>query len=304
MVDEPAITTDGLTCRFGSVTVVKDLSLTIPEGCIYAFVGRNGAGKTTTIRSLMGMIPSVSGRARILGYDPFSEGEKVRQLVGYLPESRSLYGYMQVRELLKFARSLRCTWDDGLVAGYMERFGIPAEKPVSQLSAGMRTQLGLILALAHRPRVLLLDEPVAHLDLVRIRDLFNVILEEVAEEGRTVLLSSHALHLVERVSDHVGIIDAGRLVMQRPAEDLRTEAKQVRVAFQIEPPGDIFEHPDVVNVRAQGKKYLVTVEGSVQELVARFSEVPHFALEVVDMDLEEIFLEYAGRGEEESGRET
>lgn len=303
MADEAAITTEGLTCRFGSTTIVRDLSITVPEGSIYAFVGRNGAGKTTTIRALMGMVSSVSGRARVLGHDPLGEGEKVRELVGYLPESRSLYGYMKVREHLRFARSMRSFWDDDLVAEYVQRFGIPLDRLISQLSAGMRTQLGLILALAHRPRVLLLDEPVAHLDPVRIRDLFNVILEEVAEEGRTVLLSSHALHLVERVCDHVGIIDGGSLVMERPAEELRTEAKQVRVAFQVEPPADIFDHPDVVNVRAQGRKFLVTLEGSVEELVDRFSRVPHFALEVVDMDLEEMFLEYADRGEEETQRE-
>ncbi|MFO8059644.1 MAG: ABC transporter ATP-binding protein [Bacillota bacterium] len=290
-----AVKIDNLTCRFADVTAVRNLSLSVPSGCIYAIVGKNGAGKTTTIRALMGMVRPDGGRAEILGFDCTAQGERARRHVGYLPESRSLYGYMRVDELLRFARSFHGDWDDALVNRYLELFEIPRRRVTSQLSAGMRTQLGLILALAHNPRVLILDEPIAHLDVARVRQLLTIMLSEAAAKEQTVLISSHALHHVERVADHVAIIDRGRLVLEKPLEDMKVDEKRIRVAFQVDPPEDLFDHPAVTQVRNEGRKYLVTVCGSADDIVDRCSRIPHFALEVIDMNLEDIFLEYTDR---------
>ena len=299
-----AVKIENLTCRFGDVTALENLSLSVPAGSIYAIVGRNGAGKTTTLRTLMGMVRPTNGRVEILGLDGTTEGEKTRQQVGYLPESRSLYGYMRVAEILRFAQSFHRNWDHGLANRYLELFHIPQGRLISQLSAGMQTQLGLILALAHDPRVLILDEPIAHLDAVRVKELLTVILEEALAKEQTVVLSSHALHQVERVTDHVAILDRGRLVVEKPLEDMKIDEKRIRVAFQVDPPGDLFDHPDVVKIERDGRKYLVTVRGSVDDIIHKCSRIPHFALDVIDMNLEEIFLQYAQSSEEDHTHEA
>ena len=301
---EIAVKIDNLTCHFGDVTALENLSLSVPTGSIYAVVGKNGAGKTTALRTLMGMIRPTSGRVEILGLDCTTEGEKTRQQVGYLPESRSLYGYMRVAEILRFAQSFHRDWDDALTRRYLELFHIPQGRLISQLSAGMQTQLGLILALAHNPRVLILDEPIAHLDAVRVKELLTVILEEALAKEQTVVLSSHALHQVERVTDHVAIVDQGRLVVEKPLEDMKVDEKRIRVAFQVDPPGDLFDHPDVVKIERDGRKYLVTVRGSVDDIIHKCSRIPHFALDVIDMNLEEIFLQYAQSSEEDHTHEA
>ncbi len=301
---EIAVKIENLTCRFGDVTALENLSLSVPAGSIYAIVGRNGAGKTTTLRTLMGMVRPTSGRVEILGLDGTTAGERARQQVGYLPESRSLYGYMRAAEILRFAQSFHRDWDHGLAHRYLDLFHIPQGRLISQLSAGMLTQLGLILALAHNPRVLILDEPIAHLDAVRVKELLTVILEEALAKEQTVVLSSHALHQVERVTDHVAILDRGRLVVEKPLEDMKIDEKRIRVAFQVDPPGDLFDHPDVVKIERDGRKYLVTVRGSVDHIIHKCSRIPHFALDVIDMNLEEIFLQYAQSSEEDHTHEA
>ena len=208
---------------------------------------------------------------------------------------------MTVDEILSFAKSLRRRWDDGLVDEFLERFRIPRHRSISGLSAGVRTQLSLTLAAAHRPRLLLLDEPTAHLDPVGVRELFGAILGLAAEEGQTVILSSHALQLVEGVADHVGIMVEGRLVQAGPVEGLKDREKRIRVVFQVDPPRELLDHPAVVGIEGGGRRFQFTVRGDVNEIMEMCRRIPHFALEILDMDLEAIFHGYAeqGRGDEE-----
>jgi ABC-2 type transport system ATP-binding protein len=294
--NEAALDIRGLSKAYGGHWAVRDLSLTVPPGSIFGFLGPNGAGKTTTLKMLLGLVRPTSGEARVLGMDVRTQGVEIRRAVGYLPESQSLYGNMTARQLLAFNAAFYPTWDRELVGRHLDGFNLALDKRVSEFSRGMRSQLGLILAIGSRPRVLFLDEPTAGLDPLAVRRFLGVILEEAADSGQTVFMSSHLLHQVERVADWVGIINQGRLLVSRPAEDLKVNVKRIRVAFQVEPPASLWELPGVSEVKADGRRYLVSVTDRFDEVLAAISAVPHFALEVVDQNLEDIFLRYAGEG--------
>ncbi len=299
MAKQMGIRIEDLHYSFGEVRALRGLDMVVPEGSIYGLVGRNGAGKTTTLRLAMGILRASSGSIEVLGMDPVERGAELRSMVGYLPEDRSLYGYMTVDETLSFARSLRRRWDGDLVEEFLDHFRIPRHRPVSDLSAGVKTQLSLTLAAAHRPRLLLLDEPTAHLDPVGVRELFGAILGLAAEEGQTVILSSHALQLVEGVADHVGIMVEGRLVQSGPVDGVKDREKRIRAVFQVDPPRELLDHPAVVGIEGEGRRLQFTVRGDVDEIMEICRRIPHFALEILDMDLEAIFHGYAGevRGE-------
>jgi len=292
-VSEAAIRTSGLTRTYDEREVVSGLDLEVPGGSVFGFLGINGAGKTTTIRMLLGLIAPSAGRAEVLGLDARRHGPEIRQRVGYLAESRSFYGYMTVAETVAFSRRLYRRWDSGLVDRYIERYGLRRSQRVGGLSRGQKTQLGLILALAPRPDLLILDEPTAGLDPVRRREFLTTVLTEATGDGQTVFMSSHNLLDVERVCDRVGLIHAGRLLTSRPLDELKDNEKRIRVVFQHRPPEGLFDHPGIAAVGREERGYLVTVTSDLDEVLDRLRAVPHFVLEVYSQSLEDIFLRYA-----------
>jgi len=290
-LEDLAINTKGLGKRYGHNWAVKDLNLKVKRGSIFGLLGPNGAGKTTTLKMLLGLVNPTEGFIEVLGE---GVGVKARRAIGYLPESQSCFGYMRVWEVIRFCSGLYPRWDRELVETYLDMFHLPQDKRIDHLSRGMRSQLGLILALAPRPPILILDEPTAGMDPVAVRKFLGVIVDEAARFGHTVLMSSQVLHQVERVADTVGIISKGRLLVSRPMDDLKTQEKRIRVAFQSEPGPDLFSVPGIVGVEKEGRRYVVTVSDNIDGVLQALSGVPHFALEIVDLDLEEIFLRYAG----------
>ncbi len=296
-MNEPVIEVCQLSCVFGRVTAVREVSFAVPQGSIFALVGRNGAGKTTTLKSLMGLVRPASGEARILGLDCQKQGYRLRRRVGYLPESRANYAYMTVSEVLQFARSLHSCWDEDWVRDSLSEFDLSPGKRVGDLSAGMKTQLGFLLATGHRPDVLILDEPTAGLDPVRIRQLLRLLVQKTAQEGCTILLSSHALHHVERIADHVAVMADGQIETIGQIEDLKHSEKRIRVVFQVDPPQELFERDEIVRLQRDGRRFLVTVQGNPERVMQDFRRIPHFALDLLDMNLEEMFWEYTGRDE-------
>jgi len=290
---EAAIHTSSLSKVFGGREAVSGLDLEVPEGSVFGFLGVNGAGKTTTIRMLLGLMKPSSGSAHVLGMEVGRYGPQIRQRVGYLPESRSFYGYMTVEETVSFCKRLYHRWDSPLVRRHFEQFGLPRAQRVSSLSRGQKTQLALILALASRPDLLILDEPTAGLDPVRRREFLTTVLAEATGAGQTVFMSSHNLLDVERVCDRVGLIHAGRLLATRPLDELKQNEKRLRVVFQHQPPAGIFDHPGIASVSREERGYLVTVSSDLDEVMDRLRAVPHFVLEVYDQSLEDVFLRYA-----------
>src|SRR5947209_13334854 len=232
---EPIITTEGLTKRFGGKTVVDRLQLAVPEGAIYALLGDNGASKSTTIRMLTGLLPPDAGRATILGQDCWSEADSLRYRVGYVPERPRFYDWMTVREIGWFTAGFHRAGFLGHYLDLIERFRLEPGARLRDLSKGGYAKVGLALALAPDPEVLVLDEPTSGLDLF-IRREFLSSMVELAGAGRTILISSHGVAEVERVATHVAFLAGGRLMLAAPLEDLRRRIVRVRLTFDASPP--------------------------------------------------------------------
>ncbi|MEW5921735.1 MAG: ABC transporter ATP-binding protein [Bacillota bacterium] len=291
-----AVQTKALCKNYGEKRAVTDLNLEVPAGSVFALLGLNGAGKSTILKMLMGLIHPSSGEGFCLGMDIRTRGMEIRQKVGYMGEETRMYGYMNVHQAVRFCSGLYGSWDDGIVKEYMDTFQIPGQARLHQLSQGQKNQLALILALAPRPDLLLLDEPTTGFDPVKRRLFFNAVLREMVAEGKTVLLASHHLEDVERVADQVGLMHRGRLVHTCSLDELRAREKEIRVVFQKEPPADLFRHPGIVQVKQEGMAYRITISDGLEEIWQSCSSFPHYALDVISADLEDIFLRYTEEG--------
>jgi len=216
------ISVSGLSRRFGSKIALDGVSLELPRGAVYGLVGANGAGKTTLIRHLLGLLRAETGAVRVLGLDPVQEPVAVLSRIGYLSEENDLPGWMTVDELLRYTRAFYPTWDDAYAAELQESFALDPGTRIRNLSKGEKARAGLLVALAHRPELLILDEPSSGLDPIARRDILGAVLRTIAHEGRTVLFSSHLLDEVEEVADHVTMISRGRIVLSGPLDDIKT----------------------------------------------------------------------------------
>jgi ABC-2 type transport system ATP-binding protein len=215
-VRETVITVSELTRRFGAKTALASVTLSIPRGTVYGLVGANGAGKTTLIKHILGLLRAESGSVRVFDLDPVADPVGVLSRIGYLSEERDLPGWMRVDELIRYSRAFYPAWDDAYAEELRQTFALDATANVGNLSKGQKAQLGLLLALAYRPELLVLDEPSSGLDPVVRRDILEAIVRTIAHEGRTVLFSSHLLDEVERVADHVTMINEGKVVLSAP----------------------------------------------------------------------------------------
>ncbi len=218
MADE-AIVIRGLEKSFSKFKL-GPLDLTVPKGAIYGLIGPNGAGKTTTIDLIMGMGKKDAGSIEVFGLDHVEEEVSVKKRIGYVSPDLVFNAWGKVKRLLGFIRSFYEDWDDDYCRDLMERLKIGASDKIATLSFGARTKLGLIVALSHRPALLLLDEPLAGLDAISKQEVFTELLEAVQDENRTVLISSHDLHDLERFSDHIGMIHNGKLLIEGPTSEL------------------------------------------------------------------------------------
>jgi ABC-2 type transport system ATP-binding protein len=228
---DPVVRVERLSRRFGTTLALDDLSLSVPRGAVFGVVGANGAGKTTLIRHLLGLLRAQSGTVRVFGRDPVKDPVGVLGRVGYLSEENDLPPWMRVHELLRYLRAFYPGWDDAYAEALRETFAIDPTARVRDLSRGQKARTGLLVALAYRPELLVLDEPSTGLDPLARRDILAAVLRSVAEEGRTVIFSSHLLDEVERVSDHVALLDQGRIVVQGPLDDVRAAHQVLTVRF-------------------------------------------------------------------------
>ena len=217
---EPVIAVSNLTRRFGARAALSSVTLTIPRGGVYGLVGANGAGKTTLIRHVLGLLRAQTGSVRVFGRDPVADPVGVLSRIGYLSEEVDLPGWMRVDELMRYSRAFYPGWDDAYAAELRSMFALDAGAKIGTLSKGQKARAGLVVALAYRPELLVLDEPSSGLDPIVRRDILGAILRTISEEGRTVLFSSHLLEEVEQVADHVTIIRRGEIVVSAPLREL------------------------------------------------------------------------------------
>lgn len=290
-MSEAVIRIEDLIHRYGDRTAVDGLNLTVERGRIFGFLGRNGAGKTTTIKALLGLQRPTMGSVRVLGLDPVEDGLALRQRIGYVSETPQLYGWMRVREMVRFTATFYAHWNDKHVADLLDQFGLDPECKVKDLSRGMGAQLALVLAMGHDPELLILDEPATGLDVLVRRDFLESIVQVIQQEGRTVLLSSHMVHEVERVADRVAVIEAGRLLACEDTDAFKGRVKKVLVRLSEENDAVLRGVEGVGEIEGIGDRRLLTIAGyddaCRQALQAAGAEV----VDVVDMSLEESFVE-------------
>lgn len=220
-VSEPVIDVLDLTRRFGTRTALDSVSLSLRRGAVYGLVGANGAGKTTLIKHILGLLRAESGLVRVFGLDPVAEPVGVLSRIGYLSEENDLPGWMRVDELIRYSRAFYPAWDDAYAEELRQAFALDGTAKIRSLSRGQKARAGLLVALAHRPELLLLDEPSSGLDPIVRRDILGAVIRTIADEGRTVLFSSHLLEEVEQVADHVTMISNGAIVLSAPLNEIK-----------------------------------------------------------------------------------
>ena len=295
MTDTPAIEIRSLRKSFGRTEVLTDVSLTVPRGQTFAFLGRNGAGKTTTIRMLLGLLKPTSGGVGVLGLDPAKSAIEIRRRVGYLAEDQQMWGWMTVGQIIAFMAPFYPTWDKDLAKQYVEQFDLPAKTKIKHLSKGQNVRLGLLLALAHRPELVILDDPTLALDPIMRKQFLRDVVDHLQGSGVPVFFSSHLLYEIEPVADQVAILESGVIVRQGPTEQLRDKVK--RLIFTTEAydalagqPGESggAQIPGKLDVQRAGRLVAVVVEDIDRALRALAGQTP----EVVDLNLDEIFEAY------------
>ena len=277
-----------VTKTFGGATrALDDLTLTVPQGVVYGLVGSNGAGKTTAIRHITGIFRQDSGSVTIGGL-PVYENPAVKSRIGYIPDDLGVFGGGTLRELAAFYRTMYPRFDAKRYAALRDVFRLDEATPLRRFSKGMQKHAAFWLTLSLRPDYLVLDEPVDGLDPVMRRQVWNLVLADVAENGTTVLISSHNLRELEDVCDHVGIMNGGKVLLEHPLSELQANIVKVLVAL---PDGtELPEGLDILHQSSQGHLYTLIVHGDAAEVTNRLSTAQPQYLDVVPLTLEEIFI--------------
>src|SRR5688572_17512029 len=282
-----------LSRSFGSKRALDGVSFHATAGQVYGLVGANGAGKTTLIKHLLGLLRAATGSVRVFGLDPVRDPVGVLGRVGYLSEERELPEWMRIDELMAYTHAFHPSWDVTYARELIDTFALDPAKKIKELSKGMRAQAGLVAAVAHRPELLILDEPSSGLDVVVRRDILDAIVRTVADDGRTVIFSSHLLDEVERMSDHVTLIHQGRVALSGALDDVRGAYQRSHVRF-----AEHLERPPVLEsalvMEGGGRTWSVVHTGSLEQfrhaVVTRGGEI----VESRNATLEEIFAARAG----------
>ena len=230
-MSEAVIHVSDLTCRFGAKTALASVSVSVSRGAVYGLVGANGAGKTTLIKHILGLLRAESGSVRVFGLDPVADPVGVLSRIGYLSEENDLPGWMTVDELIRYSRALYPGWDEAYADELRQMFALDRAAKIKTLSKGQKARAGLLIALAYRPELLVLDEPSSGLDPIVRRDILNAVIRTIAHEGRTVLFSSHLLDEVEEVADHVTMISHGKVALSAPLDVIKRSHRSLDEAF-------------------------------------------------------------------------
>jgi ABC-2 type transport system ATP-binding protein len=285
-----AVRVSGLVKRFGPRAVLDRVDLEVPRGQVIGLLGLNGSGKSTLIKCLLGLFKADEGSATVLGTDAWqlADGEKAR--IGYVPQEATLYPWLTVRQTVAYVSSFYSRWDRAWGDELLRRWDLPLGHRVGPLSVGQKQNLALVLALGHRPDLLILDEPVASLDPVARRWFLETVLETAADGAGTVLFSTHITSDLERVASHVALLREGKVTFHDEIDVLKDRVKRLRIEAQADLPADL-NLPGTLRQEVRGRQALVTIDGVDAALVAEVRE--RFAAEVIvdNLNLEEIFLE-------------
>lgn len=272
-----------VTKTFGKFKALDDLTLTVPKGSVYGLVGPNGAGKSTAIRLLTGIYRPDSGSVTMEGL-PIYENPVSKLRMGYIPDDVFYFPSASMEEMRSFYKGIYPQFDDTLYQKLFEAFQLPKKNPIRRFSKGMQKQAAFHLALCTRPEVLILDEPVDGLDPVMRRQVWSLILSDVADRGTTVLISSHNLRELEDVCDHVGIMDHGRMLLERSLQDMQGTTHKLQIV------GDVPKGLDVLHESQTGRLKTLIVRGDPRQIHLKVSASNPVYYDVLPLSLEEIFI--------------
>jgi ABC-2 type transport system ATP-binding protein len=287
------IETSDLHKQYNGVEALRGLTLGVPAGSIYGFLGRNGAGKTTTIKVLLGMAHATSGNARILGLPAQSPGASVeaRRRIGFVSDEKDLYDYMTAGEMIRFTAAFFPRWRADLEQRYLRSFELPVDRKVKALSRGTRTKLALLLALCRGAELLILDEPTSGLDPAVTEEVLQALVGHVASEEMTVFFSSHQITEIDQIADHVAIVDRGRVALSGALDDLREQYRRVQFVFDGDAPPATFTAPGAGRVQRKGRVLTVLSSAGSDPIVAEARALNPVSVDVAPVTLKEIFLE-------------
>lgn len=278
-----------LTRKFRRKLALDDVSLRVPSGCVFGLIGENGAGKTTLINHLLGSYIPQKGKVRVLGLDPAQHPVDTLSRIGYLSEDRIMPSWMRVHELVKFTSAFYPNWDSSFAAELLDVFNLDPAAQVKTLSKGERAKAELLTALAHRPDLLILDEPSSGLDVIVRQEILKSIVRDVAGEGRTVFFSSHLLGEVERVSDYVAIMVRGKIVLAGSLDDVRTSHCRMTIRYPLPRNAQpIFE--GVLSCTGSGQFWTIICSGHREQIRHAVEREEASIVDEQTPTLEEIFV--------------
>jgi ABC-2 type transport system ATP-binding protein len=294
----PAVATRSLRKSYGKETALDGVDLQVPSGAVYLLAGPNGAGKSTLLKILLNLVQADAGRAEVFGLDCGSHGPRVRAQIGYVPEGHTwMRSPRPVSEVIRQHAAFYPAWDAAYAERLIRAYGVPLDRGFDGLSKGETRRIQLVLALAHRPPLLLLDEPTDGLDPVARDATLAILAEHLAETPTTVLVSTHHVAEIERLADHVGVLQQGSLRLQTPVEELHREMLRYRLLVPdcwegaAEMSGMLFQHS------GSGRERTCTVMGEKSWVVERLSSSGATVREAAPLRLEEAVLTLLARKE-------
>lgn len=286
----PALRIEGVTKRYDDKPVLDGVSLSVPRGSVLGLLGKNGAGKTTLIKCALGLARPTAGAITVLGEPAHDLGAAAKARIGYVPQEVTLYPWMRAAQLLEYTAAFYPTWNAPLVAQLLSEWELNADDRIGKMSVGTRQKLAIIVALAHEPELLILDEPAASLDPSARREFLKAVLAIAAEGHRTVVFSTHITSDLERVADRVAILRRGKIAYEGELDDLKDSVKRLHVSAASPLPLNL-KVPGAVRIRVEGNEALVSVRDASAELIEGLRRDHAASVRVEDLNLEDIFVE-------------
>ena len=278
-----------LVKTFDSFTALDSATLTVPRGAVYGLVGPNGAGKSTLLRHITGVYKQDSGQVMVCGV-PVYENRHAKERIVSIPDDWFYYNQSTIREMAKLYAGMYPQFDGGRFEKLRELFHLPEKKPIRRMSKGMQRQAAFWITMSCLPEYLVLDEPVDGLDPVMRRQVWQVLLDDVSARGTTVLLSSHNLRELEDVCDHVGIMDKGKVLLERTLSDLQDNTVKLQVAYKTAEEPTLPTELQILHHSQVGRVHTYIMRGSSEEICRRMQITDPVLLEAIPLTLEEIFI--------------
>lgn len=273
----------------GDKEVLKNINLKVEQGSIFGLIGPNGAGKTTLIKSMMGIYKLDKGEIKVKE-EPVFENSKIKGVMGYVTDENNLLDYFTLKDAVKFYSLSYKSFDENRFYELNKIFQLPEKKSIRKFSKGMKMRLSIMLNLSIMPEVLVMDEPTNGLDPIVKREFINILLEDVAERGTTVLISSHNLGELERICDSIAIINNGEIKYSNSIEKMKETIRKIQVVFKNDAPSDLGEWNEIIKVEKVGRVYNIVTKDYSKEFLDKLNSCEILFQEEIDLTLEDMFI--------------